>query len=115
MKKVIGVGAGGHAKVILDILRLEKEYDLIGLTDQNKKLWQTELMGIPVLGDDDMLVKLYKNQGVRHAFIGVGAAANPDLRKRLYEMLSGRGFKLVPAIHRRAIIALSSKLILYKI
>ena len=60
MIQVVGLGAGGHAKVVLEILRLIGQHELVGLLDPNKELWDTEVLGVPVLGDDDLLPRLYK-------------------------------------------------------
>ena len=68
---MIGLGAGGHAKVVIDILRLTGLYELIGLLDPKRPLWGTLVEGVPVLGNDELLPEL-RGQGVRHAFIGLG-------------------------------------------
>ena len=34
---LIGFGAGGHSKVILDIIKIRKEYSILGLIDKNYK------------------------------------------------------------------------------
>ena len=50
MDKVVGIGAGGHAKVIIDILRLRGEYQIAGLVDSNPELAGTQVLDVPVLG-----------------------------------------------------------------
>jgi len=105
--KVVGLGAGGHAKVVLEILRLIGQHELVGLLDPNKELWDTEVLGVPVLGDDDLLPRLYK-EGVRHAFIGLGTVGDPRPRIELYKKALGYGFQIVRAIHSQAIISPSA-------
>ena len=53
MKKIIFVGAGGHAKSVADSIN-KSEYELCGFIDSNKKgthmglpIWGTELEDIP--------------------------------------------------------------------
>jgi UDP-perosamine 4-acetyltransferase len=53
MIPVIGIGAGGHAKVILEIIRNDPRYRLVGLLDRNHELWGKQIAGIPVLGGDE--------------------------------------------------------------
>ena len=111
MKKVqlIGVGAGGHAKVVIEILQLRKNFHLIGLLDSKTELLNTKVLGIPVLGDDNLLPKLYA-QGIRHAFIGLGSAGDVRPRIRLYEKVRQHGFQIVDAIHPQSIISSSAKI-----
>ena len=109
MIKVIGLGAGGHARVIIDILTTIGGFDLVGLLDQDPTLWRTEVLGVPVLGNDNLLGEMYQ-QGIRSAFIGLGSIKNAEPRKRLYEAARASGFQLVRAIHPRAIIAESAKI-----
>lgn len=107
LTRVVGIGAGGHAKVVLEILRLIGSFELVGLLDRDRDLWNTQVLGVPVLGDDDILSEL-KQQGVNHAFLGVGSIGNWQPRKRLYDELLKRGFQIVPAIHPHAVISPSA-------
>ena len=102
--RVIGLGAGGHAKVVIEILRLIGGYELAGLLDPKQELWGTEVLGVPVLGDDSLLPELY-NQGVHHAFIGLGTTGDTQPRRQLYEKARRQGFQIVHAIHPQAVIA----------
>lgn len=104
MKQVIGLGAGGHAKVVAEILRLTGGYELVGLLDPRQELWKTEVLGILVLGDDSLLPELYQ-RGIRYAFIGLGTVGDTRPRRRLYEKARRQGFQVVPAIHPQAVIA----------
>jgi sugar O-acyltransferase (sialic acid O-acetyltransferase NeuD family) len=104
---VIGLGAGGHAKVVIDILRQLGHYELVGLLDPVREYWDDEVLGVPILGDDALLPKLY-DKGVRHAFVGLGSSGNVNPRKRLYEKARQTGFEVVEAIHPQTIIAVSA-------
>ena len=104
MVEVIGLGAGGHAKVVIETLRLIGGCELTGLLDARRELWGTTVLGIPVLGGDELLADLYA-RGVRHAFIGVGTVGDTAPRRRLYEEVRRRGFEVVRAIHPGATIA----------
>lgn len=103
-RPVIGLGAGGHARVVIDILRAGGEVEVIGLLDPRRDLLHQDLLGIPVLGGDDQLPRLYA-RGIRDAFLGVGGLANLSLRPRLFHTLLQAGFHVVPAIHPRAVIS----------
>ena len=104
MIKVIGFGAGGHARVIIDILTTIGGFDIVGLLDHDQSLWNTETLGVPVLGDDSLRDELHQ-RGIRHAFIGLGSIKNTEPRKRLYELAQTSGFELVRAIHPSAVVS----------
>jgi sugar O-acyltransferase (sialic acid O-acetyltransferase NeuD family) len=106
MIRVVGIGAGGHARVVLDILRQDSTVTVIGLVDNDRDRWGETLDGIPVLGGDDQLPAL-RHQGVTHAFIGVGSASDLRPRRRAWQRTVAEGFEMVSAIHPRACIAAS--------
>jgi sugar O-acyltransferase (sialic acid O-acetyltransferase NeuD family) len=104
---VLGLGAGGHAKVVIEILQLDGSYEMVGLLDPNIELRGRSVLEVPVLGDDTQLQPLYQ-QGIRHAFIGVGSVGDTTSRQRLYHLASTHGMQLVNAIHPSAVIAPSA-------
>jgi sugar O-acyltransferase (sialic acid O-acetyltransferase NeuD family) len=105
---VVGLGAGGHAKVVIEILRLLGGYEFAGLLDPKPELWGTEVLGIKVLGDDTLLNDLYQ-QGARCAFVGVGTVGDTRTRKKLYESAQAAGFAAAAAVHPRAAISESAQ------
>jgi UDP-perosamine 4-acetyltransferase len=107
MIPVIGFGAGGHAKVVIEILRSMQEYTIVGLLETRSELWHTSVLGVEVLGDDSMMAEL-KSRGMEHAFIGVGTVGDMQPRRELYEKVACFGFQLVPAIHAAAIVTPSA-------
>ena len=109
MTSIVGIGAGGHAKVMLEILRNEPGYRLVGLLDRNRELWGKEMAGVPVLGGDELLEKLFA-EGIRHAFIGVGTTGNAVPRQKLYETATRIGFEFVSAVHPQAIVSPGAKI-----
>jgi len=109
MRDVIGLGAGGHAKVVVETLRLVGEYNVVGLLDTRRDLHGECVSGVPVLAGDEQLSRLYET-GVRHAFIGVGASPKNATRRLLYEKALDLGFGMVHAIHPRAFISPSARI-----
>ena len=104
---VVGLGAGGHAKVVIDILRACGACELVGLLDPRDDLQGTKVLGVPVLGDDDMLVEL-AGQGIGHFFVGLGTTGDVGPRRRLYDMAVGLGMHAVDAIHPSAVVSPSA-------
>jgi UDP-perosamine 4-acetyltransferase len=102
--KVIGLGAGGHAKVLIEILHTQDNYDLIGLLDVNQGLHGQQILGVPVLGGDDLLIELQR-QGVKHFFVGVGSSRSNKPRQRLYDMALQLEMESVKLVHPRATVS----------
>ena len=107
MTHAIGIGAGGHAKVVIEILRLVGEYHITGLLDAAPALLNAKILGIPVLGDDSLLPELYRAGG-RHAFIGLGSIGDLVPRRNLYVRVLQAGFEMIPAVHPHAVISPSA-------
>ena len=108
MIPVVGLGAGGHAQVVIETLRLVGEYDVVRLLDIKRERWDTTLMDIPVNGDETLLPELFA-RGLRHIFIGVGTVGDTSTRKRLYLHARSLGFTVVNAIHPDAVISPSAR------
>lgn len=106
---VIGLGAGGHAKVVIDIIKLCGQYDVIGLLDGNPELQGEAISGVPVLGDDHLIDEL-KLGGIGHFFVGLGGAVDLQPRRRLYELAVQKGLKSIDAIHPSATVSPSAVL-----
>ena len=103
---IVIIGAGGHGKVVLDILRAAGRDKPIGFVDADLSLAGTSVSGLPVLGPANMLPKL-RQQKVRGAIIAIG-----DCRTRLQfaDLLREQGFELMNAIHPTASISPSASL-----
>lgn len=109
MKQVIGLGAGGHAKIIVEILRLLGEFDIVGLLDANPELHGTSILQVPVLGNDSLLPELFA-RGVRQAFVGLGGTGDNRPRASLYLLARQNKFEMLSAIDPRAIVSPSAVL-----
>jgi len=108
MEKLIGFGAGGHARVIIELIQNRDDYELVGLLTPDSSLYDSAFLGVPVLGNDDLLPVLYA-QGIRNFFVGVGGTADNMPRKRLFEFARHVGMQPVTLIHSQAIVSPSAK------
>jgi len=106
---VIGLGAGGHAKVVIEILQTLGSYNVVGLLDSNQELWNTQVLNIPVFGGDNLLPELL-NRSVEIAFIGLAGIGDTQPRRRLFEYAIAAGFRAVEVIHPRAVVSPSAEL-----
>lgn len=106
--KVVGIGGGGHAKVIIEILARAGRLQVVDLVELDEHRFGEVVHGIPVLGGDELLPRLFSD-GIRHAFIGIGGTGDNRPRAEAYDRARQLGFKIVNAIHDRAVIASSVK------
>jgi UDP-perosamine 4-acetyltransferase len=105
--RAVGIGAGGHAKAIIDTIQEMGGVEIVGLTDTRPDLRGSVVLGVPVLGGDELLTSL-RAQGVGLAFIGIGGIRTNEPRARLYERALELGFAILNAIHPRASVARSA-------
>ena len=101
MKCVIA-GAGGHGRVVLDILINAAEHEVAGFVDSNPELAGRRMDGRPILGDLTSLARLRDEEGVRGAVVAIG---NNDVRREFAERVEQAGLKLINAIHPSANLA----------
>ncbi|PYS52613.1 MAG: hypothetical protein DMF68_01155, partial [Acidobacteria bacterium] len=80
MSGVLILGAGGHAKVIADILMC-RGILVRGFLDDDRKFWGETRLGLPVLGAIDLFPE-YEPEGL---IIGVG---DNSLRRRVARLLN---------------------------
>ncbi len=100
---VVVIGAGGHAKVIIELLR-SSGVSIVGLIDADST--PRTVLGVPVLGDDTLLPTL-RAQGIPNAFVALG---DNSLRLHMGASVQALGFCLVNAISHRATISPSARL-----
>jgi UDP-perosamine 4-acetyltransferase len=105
--KAVGLGAGGHAKVVLEALAADSSIEVVGLVDANPQMTGRAVSGVAVLGGDDLLPSLQRN-GVECFVMCVGSRAETTARQRLYERAVGCGLRPLSVIHRHALISPSA-------
>lgn len=96
-KRLLIIGAGGHAKVVADCA-LSSGYEKIAFLDDNPNV--KEALGFPVIGkvsDAEKLVDEYSE-----AFVALG---NNSLRLRLIRYLVDLGYKVPAVVHPSAIVS----------
>jgi len=103
MKKIILVGGGGHCKVVIDTLRLDKKFVITGIVDKKEKVG-SKVIGVPIIGKDTCLPR-YLKKGVKYCFVAVGSIGSMDLRIKLFNLVKRIGFIIPSVAHPSAIIS----------
>ncbi len=99
-EKLVVFGAGGHAKVVLDIVEQQGNYEIAGLLDDDLTLQGQRFFGYPVLGTRADLPALLSAQ-LHHAIVAIGD--NTD-RAAVAAQLDRLGWRFANAVHPRASI-----------
>jgi len=100
---IILIGGGGHAKSIIDSLRLYDDIKIIGILDTKDKRGQF-VDGIEIIGSDEDLAYYYA-RGVTQALISIGSIGSPQIRVKVYEMIKKIGFSLPNVIDPSAVLS----------
>lgn len=103
MQDLIVVGAGGHAKVVLDALSLLGRYRVVGLIGRAEEAG-SEVLGTPVIGTDADLASLHAG-GIMGAVLGIGSVGDPSARIAAATALRAEGFHLPPIVHPTAAVS----------
>ena len=103
----IVIGGGGHAKMVLEILRLQRKVRIAGVADPNRAL--KSVAGLPVLGGDEVLPDARK-RGIGCFAVGVGGVPDNRPRAALYRKAVEAGLKPLQAIHPSSVVSKSAVL-----
>ena len=99
--KIIIIGGGDHAKVVISNIKKLDKYEIVGYTDLiNKEL----VLGVEYLGNDEVLNDIIKKHKNCKAVIGVGCISVSNKRQRIYDKLKEIGFDLPVIISKNAIV-----------
>ncbi|MCH2114557.1 MAG: acetyltransferase [Pirellulales bacterium] len=101
MKKIVLIGAGGHARVLLDILQDDKNSQVCALLDTDRDKWGTTICNVPVIGDDNCLADL-RRQGASHFVVGIGAPGQAARRRQLFDTAQRVGLAPASIVHPTA-------------
>jgi len=101
MGKIVIIGGGGHAKVIIGVLKKNKDWSILGFTDSEDK---GPILGARYLGNDDVLREVIREEKECCAVIGVGYVRINDTREKLMEHTRGLGFAFPVIISQDSIV-----------
>ncbi len=104
---VILIGAGGHAKVVLDLAQLNGR-NVVGVVDPllgstNNRYW----MDIPVIETEEVVIRDFSRCRLLN---GIGFMPHSSARYRVYKKFHDLGFVFETLVHPRATVSGFAKL-----
>lgn len=104
---VIILGAGGHAKALIDIL-LMNNTKIIGITVSKESMRDSNLYDIPIIGYDEKILDFSSDSIL--LINGIGTTRSELRRKIVFEHFMGLGYQFGSVIHPSSIISKMAKL-----
>ena len=101
---IVIVGAGGHGKVVLEIVRAQHQHRVVGFLDADTSLIGSEVLGVRVIGGVNQIARL-RQQKIRGAIVAIG---DNRVRQSYAALLSEHGLELPPAVHPAATVSPSA-------
>lgn len=101
------LGAGGHGRVVLDILQSARRVNVVGFVDSDASLTGRRIDGVPVLGRPDDLCGLRQTGVATSAIVAIG---DNGARRAIARQVDELGFELINAVHPSANIARNASL-----
>lgn len=101
-------GGGGHGKTLIELVRAQDKFALVGVVDDHLPPGSS-LLGARVLGGADVLPQLAAH-GVRLAVNAVGGIGNPAVRLAVFDRLAQANFTCPAVIHPSAWIEPSARI-----
>ena len=98
-KKIILIGAGGHARSCIQVIEQLDEFAIAGLVGLPDEVG-SEQFGYKVIGSDSDLPAIRKS--IEHAVITVGQILSSQIRINLFEKTKNAGFTLPTIISKFA-------------
>ena len=104
---VVVYGAGGQARVLLELMDRAGICPISGLVDDNPELAGTKIDGVNVLGNIEKLASIFRVLRIHRAVIAVGDNVH---RRRLADHARGLGLRLPVLIHPNAYVSPTARL-----
>ena len=105
-RRIYVYGAGGHGKVVADILLARADGEFAGFVDEREELWGTEVLGFPVVGGGEWLGQ---QGGNSHVAVAIGVGENRT-RQMLTERCARWDVEILTLVHPAATVSTAAQL-----
>lgn len=103
MRPFVVLGAGGHTRVVIDLIR-RAGWPVLGCVGHGADPEQSLPKGVEYLGDDEIFMAQYSVDKVALAN-GIGSVGPITLRATLFDKMRGAGYSFPGLTHPSAIVA----------
>lgn len=108
---LVGIGAGGHARCLVEAVRSGRRWEMVALVDDDVALHGSTVLGVPVIGAPTLLGAGPAGlRGVCAAVICIGGVRDTDPRRTAFAAAADAGWRLPVITHASAVIAPSAVL-----
>lgn len=101
-KPVLVLGAGGHAAVLVDILR-QLNHTIVGLVARDKPADTPVFAGIPYYSSDDDVLAFDKGKVL--LVNGIGSLPGSNIRTKVHQQFKKAGYQFATVVSPRAIVS----------
>lgn len=101
-EKIILIGAGQHARVVLYNIKIQDKYEVAGILDSDKMKIGQSIEGVQIIGTYDNIEEYKESYHTNKFFIAFG---NMKYRRKVYEQFVEHGWEAVNIIHPNAVIS----------
>lgn len=101
--KVLLLGSGGHAKILIDCLHQLPDIEILGMLDTDPTRIGQQVLGEHVLGTEEIIEK-YSPEEVC-LVNAIGSSSLPTSRQKLFTKFKLLGYSFLSVIHPAAIIS----------
>tara|TARA_B100000035_G_C20885744_1_gene502624 strand:+ start:104 stop:694 length:591 start_codon:yes stop_codon:yes gene_type:complete len=105
-KKIIILGAGGHANAVIDVVEKTNKYSIYGIVDKKEKL--KKKFGYKIIGSDEDLFNIRKK--VSRALISIGQIKSNKPRIKIFQKLTKLSFSLDTIVSKNAYVSKRSNI-----
>jgi len=105
VKKLILIGAGGHAKSCIDVINSEKKFKIYGLIDKKK----SNISRYNYLGNEKYLEKIQSNKKC-FIYISIGFIKSPKNRIDIFKKFKKMNFRFATIISSLSYVSTSASI-----
>lgn len=106
-KPVLVLGAGGHAAVLVDMLR-QLNHTIVGLVAMHQPEDKPVFSGIPYYSSDDDVLNFDKHNVLLAN--GIGSLPGKNIRAKVHQQFQAAGYQFITVVSPRAIVSAYSTL-----
>ena len=107
LKKIVLIGAGGHAKACIEIIKSAGEFSIAQVIGKSSEIGSNVLGHVIKHTDADLALL---REDYEYALIGIGQMHSPEPRREIHSNLLNLGYQMPTIISKHAIVSSKAKI-----